>query len=191
MIRATQTTDGPSRVAVAYSSLEFRGSTVDLPMYSFIWNTENPNKPESTLRPPSSNVSLEYNPKVYKQFSSIGDSMKNLFHTTPPYIDNQLASIPDHQLQLLSIGLQKKHRTHTSLLEDATTVNWPFGIRERGRCRSRQRLSNLRIMILFTKSFGYKAKQEQNVSQDRQTDLRFGGTSGKLPVNQNFLRPRY
>ena len=57
-------TDGPSRVAVAYSSLEFRGSTVDLPMYSFIWNTENPNKPESTLRPPSSNVSLEYNPKV-------------------------------------------------------------------------------------------------------------------------------
>jgi len=55
--------DGPSKVAVAYSSLEFRGSTVDLPMYSFIWNTENPNKPESTLRPPSSNVSLEYNPK--------------------------------------------------------------------------------------------------------------------------------
>ena len=57
-------TDGPSRVAVAYSSMEFRGSTVDLPMYSFIWNTENPNKPEMTLRPPSSNVSLEYNPKV-------------------------------------------------------------------------------------------------------------------------------
>lgn len=55
--------DGPSKAAVAYSSLEFRGSTVDLPMYSYIWNMENPNKPEMTLRPPSSNVSLEYNPK--------------------------------------------------------------------------------------------------------------------------------
>ena len=31
--------------------------------YSYIWDTENPNKPEMGLRPPSSIVSLEYNPK--------------------------------------------------------------------------------------------------------------------------------
>ncbi|KAJ8319030.1 hypothetical protein KUTeg_004121 [Tegillarca granosa] len=55
--------DGPRKLAVAYCNLEFQGSTPDTCMDSYIWDVENPNKPEMTLKPVSPLVCLEYNPK--------------------------------------------------------------------------------------------------------------------------------
>ncbi|XP_050391535.1 dynein intermediate chain 3, ciliary [Patella vulgata] len=55
--------DGPRKLAVAYCNLEFQGSSPDTSMDSYIWDVENPNKPEMTLKPVSPLVCLEYNPK--------------------------------------------------------------------------------------------------------------------------------
>lgn len=55
--------DGPRKLAVAYCNLEFQGSTPDTSMESYIWDVENPNKPETVLKPVSPLVCLEYNPK--------------------------------------------------------------------------------------------------------------------------------
>ncbi|NXE30292.1 DNAI2 protein, partial [Ardeotis kori] len=51
------------KVAVAYSSLEFQQNVKDMSFDSYIWDLENPNKPELILKPSSRLVSLEYNPK--------------------------------------------------------------------------------------------------------------------------------
>ncbi|NXR10247.1 DNAI2 protein, partial [Semnornis frantzii] len=51
------------KLAVAYSSLEFQQSMKDMSFDSYIWDLENPNKPELVLKPSSPLVSLEYNPK--------------------------------------------------------------------------------------------------------------------------------
>ncbi|KAM9222042.1 dynein axonemal intermediate chain 2 [Leptosomus discolor] len=51
------------KLAVAYSSLEFQQNTKDMSFDSYIWDLENPNKPELVLKPSSPLVSLEYNPK--------------------------------------------------------------------------------------------------------------------------------
>ncbi|XP_053552306.1 dynein axonemal intermediate chain 2 [Bombina bombina] len=55
--------DGSKKLAVAYSSLEFQRASKDMSFDSYIWDIENPNKPELTLKPVSPLVSLEYNPK--------------------------------------------------------------------------------------------------------------------------------
>ncbi|XP_046856745.1 dynein intermediate chain 3, ciliary-like [Xenia sp. Carnegie-2017] len=55
--------DGARKIAVAYSILEFQKSQLDTPMDSYIWDIENPNKPELDLKPVSPLVCLEYNPK--------------------------------------------------------------------------------------------------------------------------------
>ncbi|RXN02170.1 Kinesin-like protein KIF19 [Acipenser ruthenus] len=63
--------DGAKKLAVAYSSLEFQRATKDMSFDSYIWDidtpyvttTENPDKPEMTLKPVSPLVCLEYNPK--------------------------------------------------------------------------------------------------------------------------------
>lgn len=55
--------DGAHRVAAAYSLLEFQKSTQGIPLESYIWEIENPNKPEHTLKPSSPMLCLEYNPK--------------------------------------------------------------------------------------------------------------------------------
>ncbi|NXD76749.1 DNAI2 protein, partial [Halcyon senegalensis] len=51
------------KLAVAYSSLEFQQSTRDMSFDSYVWDLENPNKPELVLKPSSPLVCLEYNPK--------------------------------------------------------------------------------------------------------------------------------
>ncbi|XP_064614684.1 dynein intermediate chain 3, ciliary-like [Liolophura sinensis] len=55
--------DGPRKLAVAYCNLEFQGSSPDTSMDSYIWDIENPNKPEMVMKPVSPLVCLEYNPK--------------------------------------------------------------------------------------------------------------------------------
>ncbi|XP_033895340.1 dynein axonemal intermediate chain 2-like [Acipenser ruthenus] len=55
--------DGAKKLAVAYSSLEFQRATKDMSFDSYIWDIENPDKPEMTLKPVSPLVCLEYNPK--------------------------------------------------------------------------------------------------------------------------------
>ncbi|XP_015211441.1 dynein axonemal intermediate chain 2 [Lepisosteus oculatus] len=55
--------DGSRKLAVAYSSLEFQRATKDMSFDSYIWDIENPNKPEMVLKPVSPLVCLEYNPK--------------------------------------------------------------------------------------------------------------------------------
>ncbi|XP_069511224.1 dynein axonemal intermediate chain 2 isoform X2 [Ambystoma mexicanum] len=67
-IKRTATTlswhpDGNQKLAVAYSSLEFQRASKDMSYDSYIWDLENPNKPELTLKPVSPLVCLEYNPK--------------------------------------------------------------------------------------------------------------------------------
>ena len=51
------------KIAVAYSVVEFQRWPKDMPFESYIWNVENPNKPELSLKPISPLVTLEYNPK--------------------------------------------------------------------------------------------------------------------------------
>ncbi|KAJ7984806.1 hypothetical protein DPEC_G00358590 [Dallia pectoralis] len=55
--------DGSRKLAVAYSSLEFQKVSKDMSLNSYIWDIENPNKPEMTLKPVSPLVCVEYNPK--------------------------------------------------------------------------------------------------------------------------------
>ncbi|KAI1886582.1 hypothetical protein AGOR_G00197290 [Albula goreensis] len=55
--------DGSQKLAVAYSCLEFQRATAAMSMDSYIWDIENPNKPELTVKPVSPLVCLEYNPK--------------------------------------------------------------------------------------------------------------------------------
>ncbi|XP_068717827.1 dynein intermediate chain 3, ciliary-like [Montipora capricornis] len=51
------------KLAVAYSILEFQKLAGEASMDSYIWDIENPNKPELALKPVSPLVCLEYNPK--------------------------------------------------------------------------------------------------------------------------------
>ncbi|XP_008584550.1 PREDICTED: dynein intermediate chain 2, axonemal [Galeopterus variegatus] len=55
--------DGNRKLAVAYSCLDFQRAPVGMSHDSYIWDLENPNKPEITLKPSSPLVTLEYNPK--------------------------------------------------------------------------------------------------------------------------------
>ncbi|XP_061149638.1 dynein axonemal intermediate chain 2 [Syngnathus typhle] len=55
--------DGGRKLAAAYSCLEFQKASTDLSPDAYIWDMENPNKPELTLKPASPLVCLDYNPK--------------------------------------------------------------------------------------------------------------------------------
>ncbi|XP_020858286.1 dynein axonemal intermediate chain 2 [Phascolarctos cinereus] len=55
--------DANRKLAVAYSCLDFQRADVNMSYDSFIWDLENPNKPELILKPSSPLVTLEYNPK--------------------------------------------------------------------------------------------------------------------------------
>lgn len=55
--------DSSGKLAVAYSILEFQQFAGETAMDSYIWDIENPNKPELALKPVSPLVCLEYNPK--------------------------------------------------------------------------------------------------------------------------------
>jgi dynein intermediate chain 2 len=53
--------DGGRMLAVAYANMGFQSKSSDV--NSYVWNIENSNKPEIVLKPPSSALCLEYNPK--------------------------------------------------------------------------------------------------------------------------------
>ncbi|NP_001166281.1 dynein axonemal intermediate chain 2 isoform 2 [Homo sapiens] len=55
--------DGNRKLAVAYSCLDFQRAPVGMSSDSYIWDLENPNKPELALKPSSPLVTLEFNPK--------------------------------------------------------------------------------------------------------------------------------
>ncbi|KAM4824546.1 dynein axonemal intermediate chain 2 [Urocitellus parryii] len=55
--------DGNRKLAVAYSCLNFQRAPAGMSHESYIWELENPNRPEIVLKPPSPLVTLEYNPK--------------------------------------------------------------------------------------------------------------------------------
>ncbi|CAH8577065.1 unnamed protein product [Schistosoma turkestanicum] len=55
-------TDGPTKLAVAYCNTEFQSSQ-NLSNDSYIWDLNNPNRPELVLKPTSPLVCIEYNPK--------------------------------------------------------------------------------------------------------------------------------
>jgi len=55
--------DNGRKIAVAYSNVEFQRQHPDASYNSYIWDFENPNKPDQTLKPVSPIVCIEYNPK--------------------------------------------------------------------------------------------------------------------------------
>nr|XP_042138999.1 dynein axonemal intermediate chain 2 isoform X3 [Peromyscus maniculatus bairdii] len=55
--------DGNRKLAIAYSCLNFQRAPLGMSHESYIWDLENPNRPEIVLKPPSPLVTLEYNPK--------------------------------------------------------------------------------------------------------------------------------
>ncbi|KFP74832.1 Dynein intermediate chain 2, axonemal, partial [Acanthisitta chloris] len=52
-------------LAVAYSSLNFQDNRKEMSLDSYIWDLENPYKPDLILKPSSPLVTLEYNPKEW------------------------------------------------------------------------------------------------------------------------------
>uniref|UniRef100_G3VY15 Dynein axonemal intermediate chain 2 n=1 Tax=Sarcophilus harrisii TaxID=9305 RepID=G3VY15_SARHA len=55
--------DANRKLAVSYCCLDFQRADANMSYDSFIWDLENPNKPDITLKPSSPLVTLEYNPK--------------------------------------------------------------------------------------------------------------------------------
>ncbi|XP_073739247.1 dynein axonemal intermediate chain 2 isoform X2 [Callorhinus ursinus] len=55
--------DGNRKLAVAYSCLDFQRAPEGMSHEAYIWDLENPNRPEIVLKPSSSLITLEYNPK--------------------------------------------------------------------------------------------------------------------------------
>ncbi|XP_055096748.1 dynein axonemal intermediate chain 2 isoform X1 [Symphalangus syndactylus] len=55
--------DGNRKLAVAYSCLDFQRAPVGMSSDSYIWDLENPSKPELALKPSSPLMTLEFNPK--------------------------------------------------------------------------------------------------------------------------------
>ncbi|OBS71165.1 hypothetical protein A6R68_00289 [Neotoma lepida] len=55
--------DGNKKLAVAHSCLNFQRAPVGMSHDSYIWDLENPNRPEIVLKPSSPLLTLEYNPK--------------------------------------------------------------------------------------------------------------------------------
>ncbi|XP_065175345.1 dynein intermediate chain 3, ciliary-like [Sycon ciliatum] len=55
--------DGGSKLAAAYSILDFQRGDPNIKLDSYIWDISNPNRPDMSLKPSSPIVSLEYSPK--------------------------------------------------------------------------------------------------------------------------------
>ncbi|KAE8736682.1 hypothetical protein FOCC_FOCC017863 [Frankliniella occidentalis] len=55
--------DGGSRIAVTHCNFDFQRAPSDLSTASYIWEVENPNKPEHTFQWPVAMSCLEYSPK--------------------------------------------------------------------------------------------------------------------------------
>ncbi|XP_039285506.1 dynein intermediate chain 3, ciliary [Nilaparvata lugens] len=55
--------DGGTRIAVTHCNTQFQRATADYATHSYIWQVENPNKPELVLQPSVFIICLEYNPK--------------------------------------------------------------------------------------------------------------------------------
>nr|CAH8870534.1 unnamed protein product [Trichobilharzia regenti] len=55
--------DGPTKLAVAYCNTEFKSVSGSTSNESYIWDVNNPNRPELTLKTASPLVCIEYNPK--------------------------------------------------------------------------------------------------------------------------------
>lgn len=55
--------DAPNKMAVAYSILKFQQMPEKIEKNSYIWDINNPNKPDAELQPSSPLVSLEFNPR--------------------------------------------------------------------------------------------------------------------------------
>lgn len=55
--------DQPNKMAVAYSILQFQQMPEKMGMNSYIWDINNPNRPDMELQPSSPLVCLEYNPR--------------------------------------------------------------------------------------------------------------------------------
>ncbi|XP_055448089.1 dynein axonemal intermediate chain 2 isoform X2 [Psammomys obesus] len=55
--------DGNRKLAVAYSCLNFQRAPMGMSHDSYVWDLENPNRPEIALKPSSPLITLEYNPK--------------------------------------------------------------------------------------------------------------------------------
>ncbi|XP_075881781.1 dynein axonemal intermediate chain 2-like isoform X2 [Nelusetta ayraudi] len=55
--------DDGRKLAASYCCLQFQRRPAGLSLDSYVWDIENPNRPEVTLKPPSMLVSLQYNPK--------------------------------------------------------------------------------------------------------------------------------
>ncbi|KAM7384902.1 hypothetical protein PAMA_011998 [Pampus argenteus] len=55
--------DGGRKLAAAYSCLQFQKTSKDMSLDSYIWDIENPNRPEMTLKPASPLICVDYNPK--------------------------------------------------------------------------------------------------------------------------------
>ncbi|XP_059183664.1 dynein axonemal intermediate chain 2-like [Centropristis striata] len=55
--------DGGRKLAAAYCCLQFQRTSRDTSLDSYIWDIENPNRPEMSLKPASPLVCLDYNPK--------------------------------------------------------------------------------------------------------------------------------
>uniref|UniRef100_A0A673WY59 Dynein, axonemal, intermediate chain 2b n=1 Tax=Salmo trutta TaxID=8032 RepID=A0A673WY59_SALTR len=85
--------DGSRKLAVAYSSLEFQQVSKDISYNSYIWDIENRNKPEMTLKPVSPLVCLEYKPPKthilvggsYNGQIAYWDTRKEHSHRDPVY----------------------------------------------------------------------------------------------------------
>jgi len=52
-----------SKIAMAYSSLDFQSSSKKISTNAYVWDVNNPNEPDVTLTPSSHLVSLKFNPK--------------------------------------------------------------------------------------------------------------------------------
>ncbi|CAF3700183.1 unnamed protein product [Rotaria sp. Silwood1] len=61
--------DGPRKIAVSYCNLEFQSATSDSFIDSYIWDIENPTKPDLYLKPISPLVCIEFNPKDTHQLA--------------------------------------------------------------------------------------------------------------------------
>ena len=55
--------DSHNKIGVAHSSLEFQGMNEDTPLQSYIWDVNNPNRPDFILEPQSQLCTLAFNRK--------------------------------------------------------------------------------------------------------------------------------
>jgi dynein intermediate chain 2 len=55
--------EGPNKLAVSYSIMQFQAAPPNMPIKSYIWDVNSPNAPDTEILPPSPLTSLVYNPR--------------------------------------------------------------------------------------------------------------------------------